>query len=51
VTPALALIAATGSPDNRNKPARVPPQLGQATPVAHGVTPEGIQTGGTEVLN
>ena len=33
VTPALALMAATGSPDSRNNPARVPPQLGQATPV------------------
>lgn len=33
VTPALALNAANGSPDSRNKPARVPPQLGQATPV------------------
>ena len=33
MTPALALMAATGSPDKRNKPARDPPQLGQATPV------------------
>ena len=33
VTPALALTAANGSPDSRNKLARVPPQLGQATPV------------------
>ena len=33
VAPALAFTAANGSPDNRNKPARVPPQLGQATPV------------------
>ncbi len=33
VTPALALTAATGSPDSSNKLARVPPQLGQVTPV------------------
>jgi hypothetical protein len=51
VTPALALIAATGSPDSRNNPARVPPQLGQATPVTRRAAPKGTQAGGAEFLN